>query len=82
MWTEIVNEDVAALHVGDGIALTPIADDVTERELRATQNHIEHRRATKKLREEFEELNEDLKQNRELRKQLIEKGYDPETIPV
>jgi hypothetical protein len=75
VWTEILTEDIADVHVGDRHVLVPLADDVSEGHVRQVMDTVlarEHARSR--------QLREELEQQRRMRETLEAAGYDPSEV--
>jgi hypothetical protein len=77
VWTEILTEDVADVHVGDSHVVVPIADDVSERHVRQVMDAIVVREEARRFNRE---LREQLAQQRRMRETLEDAGYHPSEV--
>lgn len=84
MWTEILNEDLAVLHIHDSEVLMQVSEYVSQRDVEAAMSKLEAREAKESWKEQFREevqkMEEQLEERREMRRKLEQAGY--EDIPL
>lgn len=76
VWTEIVTEDIADVHVAGKHVLVPLAEDVAERDVRQVMDVIRARSAWEDQLREMRKLNEQLEQQRRVRERLKGTEYE------
>lgn len=88
MWTEIMGETVATLHVeADGktqYIVVPIADDVPQSDALHAMQILEWRLSKKvwqEQKDQFREMSEQIQKRQEARERLERAGYPPGEVP-
>lgn len=76
VWTEVVTEDIADVHVGDQHVLVPLAEDVEERDVRQVMDVIRARNAWEYQLREMRELNDELEKQKRVRERLKGTEYE------
>lgn len=74
VWTEVVTEDIADVHVGSRHVLVPLAENVSAGRVKQVKNRIAAREA---MREQTRQLREAVERQRRVDERLREAGYDP-----
>jgi len=77
VWTEILNEGVADVHVGSRHVLVPIDEDVSAGRVRQVKDEIAAREA---LREQTRQLREAVERQRRVDERLRAAGYEPSEV--
>lgn len=82
VWTEVLNERLCDVHVGDFDIIVPLQDSVTESEAQAALEYIEHRKAREQRERELDEIQRDIEERAHARGRLEDAGYEPSEIPL
>jgi len=81
VWTEIIHENIADVHVGQSDILVDIGG-ATGEQVREVERYLEERRVWEHCRDELQELNKEVRAQECARGRLEAAGYDPSEVPL